>query len=100
MANDIQDALAPRAVHKYSLKIGEDGAATVDMPIGSRVLHVDAQGDLLSVWAMTGGELAPRTFWVFGTGHEIPRDLSLEHRGSALMYSGMLVFHVFEEVYF
>ncbi len=85
------------AIYKYALTPGEDGACAIEMPIAP-ILHVDVQRDQICLWAMNLGGPVTRTFWVFGTGHEIPGDLSIEHRGTVLMYGGSLVLHVFEEL--
>lgn len=87
------------AVWKYPLEVP---LTTVAMPMGARVLHVGAQGDVVTLWALVEPDrklldrqfLVVGTGWEFDLGHPVP---DAEYRGTALRRDG-LVFHVFERV--
>ncbi len=70
--------------------------ATVDMPAGARVLAAREQGDELCIWAEVDPSevMQTRYFHVFGTGHKMPDDPGA-YVGTALLYSGTLVLHVY-----
>lgn len=84
-----------QTVHKYSLLTAD----TVDiiMPKDAKILHIDVQDDRLCMWALIDSKrtLERRRFRIAGTGHEL-KEPKLEHLGSALLYNGKLVLHVFE----
>jgi len=82
-----------RTIWKFPLLIVDD-FIHLEMPVGSRVLHVDMQGDTPCIWAELDSD-APkevREFLVFGTGHPIP--VSLNHVGSFQMPP--FVWHIYE----
>lgn len=82
-------------VYKYQLQITD--SQTVMMPKGAEVLSVAAQGDSLSLWAKVNPDapMEKRKFYVHGTGHKIGAEVAI-YRGTAMMYGGDLVLHVFE----
>lgn len=84
-------------VFKYELPIvtGVD----VEMPIGAEVLWVAAQGTLPYIWARIdpSAPIAPRRFYVYGTGYQIAADLPQRHIGSFMLFGGAFVGHVFED---
>ncbi len=86
-----------KTVWKYELK-AED-VTTLEMPVGAEILHVHGQGkDSLGLWARvdpTSERKEQRRFRIAGTGHELP-DYNLSYIGTAHIFSGALVFHVFE----
>lgn len=84
-------------VWKYPLKGGD--VVNVDMPANARILTAQCQTDTLCLWALVDPEQAPvtRTFRVAGTGQTIPPDSFRNYIGSAQMFGGALVWHVFEE---
>ena len=95
-----------RTIHKYRLDIQD--MQMVVMPEGAKVLHVDVQGEpgplgmrcegYLCLWAEVD-TLAPkvdRMVYITGTGHPIIHvDPEVQHVGSALMFGGQLVWHVY-----
>lgn len=83
-----------RQVWKFPLPLTD--LATINMPTGARVIHVDVQGATPCLWALVDPDAAaePRHFRVAGTGHTLEPDL--RHLGSFLIFDGAGVFHVFE----
>jgi hypothetical protein len=71
----------------------------VPMPLGSEIVAVREQHDLVCMWALVDPEADReiRTFAVFGTGDILP-PRNLEFRGCAHLYGRKLVLHVFEVV--
>jgi len=84
-----------KIIFKYAIKWR--GATTVKMPLGAKVIHADAQGDELVLWAIVNPntEVIEKTFEVFYTGEEI---FSFEHPYSHIstIQSDGLVYHIFE----
>lgn len=81
-------------VWKYVLQVADYQPIT--MPTGAEILHVDEQHGHLCLWARVSAEhdTEVRYFTVIGTGHIVPPNGA--HVGSALMFGGDLVWHVFE----
>lgn len=71
----------------------------VEMPMGAKILTVQSQHNVPTIWAIVNTEedMKKRTFIVVGTGHEIPKG-KLNYIGTIQQMTGMLVWHVFEEV--
>jgi len=69
----------------------------VRMPKGARVLTVMFQQETVCLWARVAPDAEPtdRTFWIFGTGHAMPRQLPLVYVGS--VQQPPYVWHVYEE---
>lgn len=84
-------------IFKYPVEVTD--VFTMDLPKGAVVLSVQCQGEAPQLWARVdpSAPLEPRTFRVFGTGHPVADDLSLEFVGTFQMLGGSLVFHLFEE---
>lgn len=82
-------------IYKYPLMVHDE--VTIMMPAGANVLCVQTQGGQAQVWAVVDAESAyePRTFYVVGTGHPMPRDAG-RYVGTFQLEGGSLVFHVFE----
>lgn len=82
----------------------KDGVIEIMMPKDAEVLSTGAIGDNVFVWAKfstdEGTESEPRYFEVFGTGHNIPVDMGIDREfiGTAFMYDGSLVWHIFERM--
>ena len=83
-------------IFKYKLSITDE--QTICLPQGSRILSVDNQDGVLTLWAMvnTDRPVEPRYIRIVGTGHEIADKAaaSLEFIGTVLM--DPFVWHVFE----
>lgn len=84
-----------KAVWKFTLSDN----ATLDMPVGAKILSVQGQGDDICMWAFvdTEARVEKRQFVVYGTGHQIPFH-NINYIGTAQIHGGRLVFHVFEVV--
>lgn len=91
-----------RTVYKYAEILAD--TVTLDLPVGARVLRVETARhrtqarDALVFWAQVDRDVPTerRTFRVFGTGHDMPDDVALEH--VATVMDGPFVWHVFEEI--
>ena len=86
-------------IWKWQLGI-TDHAQVLLMPVGAKVLTVQAQGRWLSLWALVdeAPSLHPkesRAFAVYGTGNPIPEDPG-EYIATVQTHAGDLVWHVFE----
>lgn len=86
-----------QTVWKYSLPCA--GVNRLLLPTGAQVLHVASQNDDLCLWVQVDPERSVvwRTFHVVGTGHDLPSDAVLRFVGTAMLFAGSLVLHVFEE---
>lgn len=80
-------------VHKYQFAIEREIILMV--PYGARVLKVECQADVPSIWALvdTNRLMVARRFYLFGTGKEISTHL----RHVATFQQGIYVWHLFEE---
>ena len=85
-----------KTIWKYTLK---EQNVTLELPIGATILHVASQRDQICFWAMVedSNPLQKRTFCFYGTGWKIYSDPG-KYLGSALLYNGGEVYHVFEEI--
>lgn len=86
-----------RTIYKYPLALTDD-IQIIIMPGGAEILHVGVQGENLvpriCLWAYIdpGAETQPRTFRVFGTGHDLPT----KHEYVGTVQMGSYVWHIFE----
>lgn len=85
----------PKVVYKYM--VPNERSTPIEMPVDSKVVHVDLQRGDLMLWVEHGwvDENTPRTkrcFDVFGTGHAIP----FESTYVGTFFDGPFVFHVYE----
>ena len=85
-----------RTVHKYLVPV-RDGFG-LDLPLGATILDVQAQGELVCLWALveTDNDMERRSFILRGTGHPIQDGMELVHAGTFQIGGGALVFHLFE----
>ncbi len=94
MVNDT----SKRQVWKFPVEFS--ARFSLPLPKGAEVLHFDMQGTMPTLWALVDpeAEIAPRDFFLRGTGHDIPspEDLPLKHIGTCLEDGGRLVWHLFE----
>ena len=81
-------------VWKYVLK----PEISIEMPVRAEILTVEAQRDEICMWVRVrpSAPKVKRDFVVFGTGHDIPDGIQLNFIGTAHIFGGELVFHVFE----
>lgn len=85
------------AIFKYPLPVAD--RSVVVLPRGAEIVHIDAQGFELFVWAVVDPDVPPTVeheYRIAGTGHPFDGE-GLEHRVTVQMVNG-LVWHVFEEV--
>lgn len=95
-------------IYKYPIKMTE--LFWLDLPAGSKVIHVDVQRDEPMMWIKvdTVQPLRETIFGVFGTGRQmdaVDEDGNLNpvahapHIGSFMLQNGNLVFHLFGGIY-
>lgn len=85
-------------IWKYSLKL--DDKIELEIPEGARILSVQMQGSVPSLWALVDSEAKKeiRVFYIFGTGTSNPLlRFALDYIGT--FQERFFVWHVFEEVY-
>jgi hypothetical protein len=84
-------------IWKYTLNAGT--VNNIDMPLGAEVLSVETQEDDIVLYALVNSkEESQQQMEVraYGTGHDIDVNLSdYNFLGTAKLYSGSLMFHVF-----
>ena len=72
----------------------------ISMPEDSIILTAKEQGNEICIWAEVSPSkpLTVRYFEIFGTGHPIPceTEAGRKYIGTAFLYGGKLVFHVYE----
>lgn len=84
-----------KRILKYELK---DDLTTIQLPALSQILTVQIQNSKPHVWVLVDDYYpeGERTFFIFGTGEEIPDMFSKDdYVGTFQMLEGMLVWHVF-----
>lgn len=94
-----------RRIYKYELVprqdlIGYHPEIHVDIPRGAALLHIDAHGDRMFLWALVDPEVAPARYSILclPTGSELVFPLSeIPHVGTVLMRGGELVWHFFSD---
>ena len=90
-----------KKVFKYELPVG--GPQTVVMSRGAQILHIGHQGDpaVVCIWALVDiyePTDIDKTFYVVGTGHEIPEPAKWTYVGTANYHPVPLIWHVFQEI--
>ena len=90
-----------KTIWKYELNPRD---LTIKMPINSTILTAREQGDKICLWVEVYPEQKQsesRTFEIYGTGHDIYCDMGIERKyiGTAILYGGSLVFHVYERLW-
>lgn len=71
----------------------------VSLPENASILTVQTQKGVPHIWALldSGAQLVDRIFAVYGTGHRLPKDMSMhKYIGTFQMSNNLLVFHLFE----
>lgn len=74
---------------------------TIEMPVGAKILTVQAQGEEAQLWALCPdehGPKEPRRFEIHGTGNPMPNGDPGAYVGTYQLMEGRLIFHVFETV--
>jgi len=82
-------------IFKYTLH--DHGVALIDIPAGSRFIHVEEQATALQLWAIVDQSqmLEGRCIAVLYTGFDEVPD-GAHYIGTVLSHSGNIVRHVFE----
>lgn len=87
-----------KIILKFPLQL--QNAQTVVMPAGAQILTVQAQNDMLHLYALcdrTGDAVEGRRFAVYGTGEGLPDEPGVYIGTTQLWYQGRLLWHVFEQ---
>ena len=85
-----------KTIYKYPFPVTDE--FTLALPVGARILTVQAQDDTPCLWAEVDPEqtvMDPHDFNLFGTGHPVP-DEPGTYRGTFQLREGRLVFHLYE----
>ena len=86
-----------QAIWKFPLATTD--RQVVNLPVGAKVLTVQAQFDKPCLWALVdvdaGAKTSGRAFLAYGTGHE-HEGVDGDYVGTYQLHGGRLVFHVFE----
>jgi len=83
----------------WKWKLERTDAQILDLPKGAEILTVQVQNDIPQLWAMVDDsvtETERRHIAMYGTDHPIYSKHG-KYIGTIQLYSGKLVFHVFEE---
>ncbi len=76
---------------------------SIQMPWGAQIVSIQAQRDVITIWAIIDDEEArkdTRDFWVIHTGsqiHEPKSGMKLYFLATVVMDSRGMVYHIFEE---
>ena len=83
-------------VHKFEVPLND--APVVRMQEKAQILHFGAQNGCLYLWALVDAEapLASREFVLRGTGQTL--DVPAMYVGTAMLYDGAFVAHLFDPV--
>ena len=86
-----------RTIYKYPIEITD--SQTLEISEDHKFLSVQVQNDKPCIWALVDTETpeSPVNIHIYGTGHPIPKDLSMTYIGTIQVYDGRGVFHVFME---
>lgn len=90
-----------KKIFKYELPV-IGGPNAIMMPRGAQILHIGHQGDpeRICIWALIDPneptDMA-KTFYIVGTGHELPEPARWTFLGTVNLHPMPLVWHVFIE---
>ena len=82
----------------WKFPLGVSAAIDIRMPVGARILCVQAQFGTPCIWALVdidAPKLVARTFYTYCTGHQ-HEAMTGVYVGTYQLEGGALVFHVFE----
>lgn len=85
-------------IWKLQFKIAD--TQEIELPAGARILCVQIQHGIPCLWALVNpdNERITRTLYVRGTGHPCGEEIERStYIGTIQLYTGSLIFHVFEE---
>jgi len=76
----------------------ESADHTIEIPKGAMLLSVHEQLETICLWALVDPNVGKesRRFLTIGTGHTVPKELSVNFIGSLGMRNWQFVFHIFE----
>lgn len=82
-------------IHKYQFQIADK--VTIQMPQGARVISVQLQNGVPTMWAMvvTDMKMISHEFRVYGTGHELDT-FAIQGKHLGTIQQNGLVWHIFE----
>lgn len=86
-----------QTIWKFELK--NEGVQELKMPEGAEILTVQTQYEKPCLWALVNpdAEKVSRGFFIYGTGHPVPKEpYPQKYIGTYQLSGGALVFHVFE----
>jgi hypothetical protein len=86
-------------IYKYPLEKWDYGVFELALPVAARVLCVQVQRGVPTVWARVNPaetEIVPRRFVVVATGAPAPSQNQGNYIGTFQLLAGDLVFHLFE----
>jgi hypothetical protein len=87
-----------KKIWKFTLDLQDD--QEVEMPSGAELLTVQMQADTICLWAIVDPHTTKRdrrTFYIVGTGHDMPPKVSAaNYVGTVQQAGGALIWHVFE----
>lgn len=86
-----------RTIYKYP--IAAPFLNELDLPVGAEVISVETVQDVICVYAIVDTDVREtevHKFWIFGTGHPMPKELKAKFICTVLQ--DIYVFHVFEEI--
>lgn len=84
-----------KKIFKYPLKV--EGEQKITMPEKAKILSFQFQDDTPCIWAMVDptAKVEARTFYILGTGHEVPPLFFFNYIGTA-QHNGF-VWHLFSD---
>ena len=82
-------------IYKYPMQIAE--VSTVMMPIDAKILCIQVQDNVPTIWAIVDIEnpVEKRFFFMFGTGFQIKEE-DYDYVATIQLLNGKLVYHIFE----
>ena len=84
-----------KKIYKYKLKMEFDNQVVV-MPVGARIVHVEAQHGVPCMWAEVDvdAQINKRQFLIVNTGFVIPN--GYRYVGTFMLLGGDYVGHIYE----
>jgi hypothetical protein len=81
-------------IYKYQFQIADK--VIIEMPAQAQILSVQVQNGMPTLWAKvnTDRQKETRSFFVFGTSHELNPHFEYEHVATIQIHN--LVWHIFE----
>ena len=82
----------------YKFPVPLEDIFTIDMPIDSKILSFQEQKGNLVLWTAfwPNSSREQRKFTLVGTGHDIDMDLVKQYIGTAQLFKGDYIWHLFE----